>query len=69
MLRVNNSIKKSLKTIVQSKNVFFPLTQASKSYSASYDEWKNIAKKQLKDSPVESLISKTAEVKLQMRIF
>jgi|LakMenEpi03Aug12_release.lakeMendotaPanAssembly.Ray.scaffolds.fasta_scaffold2690221_1 hypothetical protein len=60
MLRVNTSINRSLKTILQSKNSLYPILKSD--YSTSYEEWKKIAKSQLKDKPAESLISKTAEV-------
>ena len=60
MLRVNTSFKRSFKTIFQSKNSFYPILTSD--YSTSYEEWKKIAKSQLKDKPAESLISKTAEV-------
>jgi hypothetical protein len=60
MLRVNHTLKKYL---LQSKNIFSPLINTSVNYSASYDDWKKVAKAQLKDKPAESLISKTAEVK------
>lgn len=59
MLRVNTSINRSLKTILQSKNSLYPILISG--YSTSYEEWKKLAKSQLKDKPAESLISKTAE--------
>jgi hypothetical protein len=44
------------------KNVNACLTQLQSNY-VTYDEWKKLSKAQLKDTPVESLIWNTPEVK------
>lgn len=62
MLRVNTTIRRSIKSLLRSKTSLYAAANASSKYSTSYEEWKKLAKSQLKEKPAESLISKTAEV-------
>lgn len=60
MLRLNATKSTINKFLTLSK--LAAITQTA-NYSASYDEWKKLAKSQLKDKSADTLIRKTAEVR------